>query len=96
MPSSDLAGSVSLDQELIDRVAASTGLSAGEAARVVADVTAFYREPVENFVRRRHAYYQVYGKKNREIFVLIAGELAARLVAAPDLSERQIRRIIYG
>jgi hypothetical protein len=84
------------DRDLVDRIAASTGLTPGEAARVVADVLAWYREPVEDFVRRRHAHYQLYGKRNPEIFALIAGELASRLVAAPSLSERQLRRIVYG
>ena len=87
---------VLVDQELVGRVAASTGLSAGEAARVVADVLAWHREPVEDYVRRRHAHYRVRGKKNDEIFAQIAAELAGRLVAAPGLSERQLRRIIYG
>lgn len=83
------------DRDLVDRVAASTGLTPGEAARVVADVLAWYREPVEDFVRRRHAHYQLYGKRNPEIFALIAAELATRLVSPPALSERQLRRIIY-
>ena len=85
-----------MDAELVGRIAASTGLSAGEAARVVADVLGWYREPVEEYVRRRHAYLRIYGKKNEEIFALIAAELAQRLVAAPGLSERQLRRIVYG
>jgi hypothetical protein len=84
------------DRELVDRVAGSTGLTPAEAARVVEDVLAWYREPVEEYVRRRHAHYQLYGKRNPEIFALIAGELADRLVAAPPLSQRQLRRIIYG
>jgi hypothetical protein len=61
----------------------------------VEDVLAWYREPVEDYVRRRHAHYQLYGKRNAEIFKLIAAELNTRLVAAPALSERQLRRIIY-
>jgi hypothetical protein len=85
-----------VDAELIIRVSASTGLSRGEAARVVADVVGWYREPVEEYVRRRHAYLQTYGKRNNEIFGLIAAELGDRLVAAPDLTERQLRRIVYG
>lgn len=85
-----------MDAELIGRIAASTGLSGGEAARVVADVVGWYREPVEDYVRRRHASLRIYGKKNQEIFALIAAELAQRLVAAPGLSERQLRRIVYG
>jgi hypothetical protein len=85
-----------VDRELIDRVAASCGLTGAEAARVVEDVLAWYREPVEQFVRRRHAQYHLGGRRNEEIFTLIAGELASRLVAAPQLSERQLRRIVYG
>jgi exonuclease VII large subunit len=84
------------DHDLIDRVAASTSLTPAEAARVVEDVLAWYREPVEDYVRRRHAHHRVYGKRNQEIFALIADELADRLVAAPALSERQLRRIVYG
>jgi hypothetical protein len=84
------------DQDLVDRVAGSTGLTPAEAARVVEDVLAWYREPVEEFVRRRHAYHRLYGKRNTEIFALISGELADRLVAAPPLSQRQLRRIVYG
>lgn len=82
--------------DLIDRLAGSTGLSHGEAARVVADVLAWYREPVEDFVRRRHAHHQSRGKKNPQIFALIAEELAGRAVAPPPLTERQLRRIVYG
>jgi hypothetical protein len=85
-----------VDAELVGRLAASTGLSAGEAARVAADVLAWYREPVDAYVRRRHARLQAHGMRNDEIFALIAAELAGRLVAAPDLSQRQLRRIVYG
>ena len=86
----------SIDPDLVGRVAASAGLSPGEAARVVADVVAWYREPLEEYVRRRHAYHQAHGRKNDEIFALIATELAGRVVAAPELSPRQLRRIVYG
>jgi exonuclease VII large subunit len=84
------------DHDLIDRVAASTSLTPAEAARVVEDVLAWYREPVEDYVRRRHAHHRLYGKHNQEIFALIADELDGRLVAAPSLSERKLRRIVYG
>jgi hypothetical protein len=84
------------DRDLIDRVASSTGLTQAEAARVVEDVLAWYREPVQDYVRRRHARHRLFGRRNPEIFALIADELAGRLVAAPSLSQRQLRRIIYG
>jgi hypothetical protein len=84
------------DPELVAHVAGSTGLSEGEAARVVGDVLAHYREPVEEYVRRRHTRLQLHGARNPEIYRIIAAELADRVVAAPELSERQLRRIIYG
>ncbi len=82
--------------KLIDHIVASTGLSPAEAARVIDDVVAFHAEPVEDYVRRRHAHLKTYGAKNPEIFTRIAAELADRVVAAPALSERQLRRIVYG
>jgi hypothetical protein len=84
------------ERELVTRVAESTGLSPNEAARVVADVVAFYAEPIETWVRRRHGWLHTRGMRNPEIFALIHAELTQRVVAPPDLSERQIRRIIYG
>jgi hypothetical protein len=89
---------VSLPPEpaLIARIVASTGLSPGEAARVVEDVVAFHAEPVEDYVRRRHAVLKTHGARNDQIFARIAEELAGRVVAAPGLTERQLRRIVYG
>ena len=85
-----------VDPDLVARIVASTGLSASEAARVVEDVIAFHAEPVEAYVRRRHAELKTYGAKNSEIFARIAEELADRVVAAPELTERQLRRLVYG
>ena len=84
------------DPALVAHVAATTSLTPGEAARVIDDVIAFHAQPVEDYVRARHARLQAYGAKNPEIFARIADELAQRVVAAPRLSERQLRRIIYG
>jgi len=84
------------ESDLVSRVAASTGLSPAEAARVIADVVAYFSEPVETFVRRRHDDLQADGLRNPEIFARIARELDQRVVAAPGLSERQLRRIVYG
>ena len=75
---------------------ATTGLSEAEASRVVEDVVAFLSEPLEDYVRRRHAEMKIYGAKNTQIFERIATELAERVVAAPELTERQLRRIVYG
>jgi hypothetical protein len=84
-----------VDSELVDRIADSAGLSRDEAARVIDDVLAWYREPVEDYVRRRHAQHHLSGRHNPETFALIAHELTGRVVAPPELSERQLRRIVY-
>lgn len=85
-----------VDPELVARLVGSTGLTEAEAVRVVGDVVAFHAEPVENYVRRRHAHLKTYGSKNPEIFARIAAELTDRVVAAPALTERQLRRLVYG
>jgi hypothetical protein len=84
------------DPEVVSHITASTGLSPRDAARVVDDVLAFYAEPAEDFVRRRHAQLKERGMRNPDIFRLVMSELSARVVAAPALSERQLRRIVYG
>ena len=51
---------------------------------------------MDDYVRRRHAHLRTYGARNAEIFSRIAAELEERVVAAPPLTERQLRRIVYG
>jgi hypothetical protein len=83
-------------QDLVRHVAASTGLPEAIAIRVVADVAAYFTETVEQFVRRRHGEMRNRQRKNDEIWPLIAAELGERRFGAPDLSERQLRRMVYG
>ncbi|CUR54942.1 conserved hypothetical protein [metagenome] len=63
---------------------------------MIGDVLAFHAESVEDYVRRRHAHLQTYGMKNPQIFARLQAELSERLVSAPPLTERQLRRLIYG
>jgi hypothetical protein len=83
-------------QDLASYLAASTGLPQPTAVRVIADVTSYFSETIEEFVRRRHGELQRRQRKNEEIWPLIVAELAQRRFAAPGLSERQLRRIVYG
>jgi hypothetical protein len=84
-------------QDLISNVAASTGLPEATASRVVADVAAYFSETVEQFVKRRHAELQGKGnKRNDDIWPQLGAELAGRRFRAESLSERQLRRIVYG
>ncbi|HEX4091378.1 MAG TPA: hypothetical protein VHZ33_21915 [Trebonia sp.] len=84
-------------QDLIANVAASTGLPEATASRVIADVAAYFGETVEAFVRRRHAELQGVGnKRNDDIWPQLAAELDGRRFRAENLSDRQLRRIVYG
>lgn len=81
---------------LLDHLQRSTAIGPGEALRVVEDVLAWCAEDVEAFVRRRHRELRGQGTANPEAYERIARELTTRRVAAPGLSLRQIRRVIYG
>lgn len=82
--------------ELIEHIAGTTRLSRSEAERVVYEVLAYFSESAEQFVTRRHAELQAEDQKNPAIFTQIAAEIRERRFAAPTLTERQIRRLIYG
>jgi hypothetical protein len=82
--------------DLVTHLVTTTGMRPAVAARVLADVVAYFSETAEGFVRRRHRELQAEGRANTEIFERIGAELAARPVAAPALSARQLRRIVYG
>ena len=82
--------------DLAGYLAASTGLPQPTAARVIADVTAYFGETIEEFVRRRHGELQRRQHRNHEIWPVIAAELRQRRFPAPALSDRQLRRLIYG
>ena len=87
----------SFDSELVEQVSRTTGLSAADASRVVADVMAYLASgTAEDYVRRRHRELQLSGVRNDDIFARVGAELRGRPVRAPELSARQLRRIVYG
>jgi len=83
-------------QELVAYLSRTSRLSPTEAARVVNEVLSFLAETPAAFVRRRHHALQADGLSNSAIFARLASELAQWRFRAAALSERQIRRIIYG
>ena len=87
---------VDVPADLVGHVSRSTGLPPAVAARVVADVVAYFTETPADFVRRRHAELKRRGLTNDAIFRSLADELGHRRFAAPELSERQLRRLVYG
>lgn len=67
-----------------------------ELDKVVDELRDHWSETAQEFVLRRHRELQSHGLPNRLAYGQIARELEQRPVRAAGLSERQIRRIIYG
>ena len=82
--------------DLLEHLARTTTLPQRAAARLVDEVLTYFSESVEEFVTRRHSELQSEHLQNEAIFARIAAELRSRRFTAPPLSERQIRRLIYG
>jgi hypothetical protein len=82
--------------EIVGRLVATTTLGTERASRVLDDVLALMDETIEQFVARRHVELQRDGLRNEEIFGLLAEECASWRFRAPSLSQRQLRRIVYG
>jgi hypothetical protein len=83
-------------QPLLNHLCTSSRLNQLEAQRVVAEVIAYFSETTESYVQRRHSELKLEGLSNIHIYQRIEIELGELVFAAPTLSQRQIRRIIYG
>ena len=66
-PRCTIAG-VPADDDLVAHLVRSTPLTPNEAARVVAEVVAYFGEAVPDYVRRRHAELKRRGLTNDRIF----------------------------
>ena len=83
-------------QELVTYLVRTSRLTPAEARRVVGEVMALLDETPDAFIRRRHLALQSEGLSNTAIFARLSAELSQWRFRAPEYSERQIRRIIYG
>ncbi|MEU6154586.1 hypothetical protein ABZ816_31810 [Actinosynnema sp. NPDC047251] len=83
-------------EDLVRHIVRTTGIPPAVAARVVSDVMGYFVETAEEYVLRRHGELQAQGVPNARIWPRLRDELDVRPVAAPPLSERQLRRIVYG
>jgi hypothetical protein len=79
-------------------LAATTPLTPLEARRVLDEVIAMLAaETVEQFVVRRHRELKAAeAERNDAIYRRLAEEVNGRAFAVAPLTERQIRRLIYG
>ena len=82
--------------DLTARVTRTTGVSEHDAARVIAEVLDHLSEPVERYVVRRHGELHARGLTNDRIWPELSEEITQRRFPARPLSQRQLRRIVYG
>jgi hypothetical protein len=83
-------------RDLVEHLARSTPLAPAQVARVVAEVVDYFGETAEAYVRRRHRELKSEGLTNDAIFARVGDELRERRVRVPELSARQLRRMVYG
>jgi len=83
-------------QELVNLLCRNSILDQTQASKIHDELLSFYSETVKEYVQRRHSELQEAGMANADTFQQIQHELDSRRFAADVLSQRQIRRIIYG
>jgi len=72
------------------------GIAGEDYSRLVEEFLAYFGSTLEEYVRARHLALQRLGKRNPEIFRQIVEESQTLRFAERDLSERRVRRLIYG
>ena len=82
--------------ELIAHIARLSGLPAHKAERIICEVADAFSETPEQYMTRRHAELQGMGRRNADIFRILRNEIGRHRFSAPEFSERQIRRLLYG
>lgn len=90
-----MSGPVELS-DLVAYLVRTSRLTHSDAVRLVDDVLSFLDEQPEEFVCRRHRALKAEGLPNSEIYRRLQDEVSCWRFRAPEYSERQIRRLIYG
>jgi hypothetical protein len=82
--------------DLVEYLVRTSRLTRSDAFRLVDEVLSFLSERPDEFVCRRHRALQAEGLSNGEIYSQLRAELSRWRFRAPEYTERQIRRLIYG
>lgn len=88
--------SLKQDAQLIHHLQQVTGQDAGSIVKILEEVHAWYHRDLPTWIRDRHQELQRQGLSNREIYPRLQAEIRTMLVRPAPLTERQIRRTIYG
>jgi hypothetical protein len=80
----------------IDAIARTYSLNPELVRRLEEEFRALSSQTLEEFVLVRHRELQKLGLRNEAIYRQLQAECELRRYRSPALSERQVRRIIYG
>jgi len=83
-------------EALLSHLQRTTRLDRGEAHKVVRETLEYFSESLPEFVVRRHRELRAGSLRNEVIYRRIAEEVRERRFVATPLTERQIRRLVYG
>ena len=82
---------------LIQHLCNNSAVSRLEAIKLIDEVREYFNETVEDYVSRRHQELKLeLGLSNPQIYQRIEDEIKQMVFASRPLSQRQIRRLIYG
>lgn len=82
--------------ELTRHLCQNYGFNSDAAEKLVSEIVSYFSQTAEDFIRQRHRELQNAGQTNNSVFRQIQSELEGRRFPAPQYTERQIRRVIYG
>ncbi len=85
-----------IDEDFAAHILQNYSLTSRDLEMLLDDLEEYFNVEVTEFIRNRHIELQKKGLKNNEIYLAVKQELLRFRFTAPDLSIRQIRRIIYG
>jgi len=92
----DESPAINVPRELIDHLCRHSALTAPEAEHIAREVLTYFRETPESYVCRRHSELQALGWANARIYSVIRHEMTRTRFVSAGLTERQIRRLVYG
>lgn len=90
------------ENKLIDQAAfkayitTTYALNDNDFDRLMEDFNYYYVQELKAFIRIRHQELKLNGLKNNQIYHALKLEIEERRFKSETLSERRIRRIIYG
>lgn len=82
--------------DFINHILETYSIDLPQLERLMDEFQSFYDADFKEFIQQRHCELKNQGMLNEEIYPKLLDELKERRFKAPELSLRQIRRIIYG